>query len=90
LQHRLCHGSQKISFTSLLQQLGQHQSLFGHRVPLALQVEVSQLHLSPPARWPPQLRRRTYTADCSEIPPPSWTLTRKLPRSERLPLAFAY
>jgi len=29
LQHRLSHGSQKISLTSLLQQLGQYQSLFG-------------------------------------------------------------
>src|SRR5246500_2701328 len=32
LQHRLRHRSQKISLTSLLQQLGQYQSLFGHRV----------------------------------------------------------
>jgi hypothetical protein len=32
LQHRLGHGSQKIAITGLLQQLGQHQSLFGHRV----------------------------------------------------------
>ena len=32
LQHRLGHGSQKISIAGLLQQLGQHQSLFGHRV----------------------------------------------------------
>src|SRR5262249_42536452 len=32
LQHRLGHGSQKISLTSLLQQLGQYQSFFGHRV----------------------------------------------------------
>jgi hypothetical protein len=32
LQHRLGHGSQKISIASLLQQIGQHQSLFGDRV----------------------------------------------------------
>src|ERR1700687_3909179 len=32
LQHRLRHGSQKISLAGLLQQFGQHQSLFGHRV----------------------------------------------------------
>jgi hypothetical protein len=32
LQHRLGHGSQKIAFAGLLQQLGQYQSLFGHRV----------------------------------------------------------
>jgi hypothetical protein len=32
LQHRLCHSSQKISFAGLLQQLGQRQSLLGHRV----------------------------------------------------------
>jgi hypothetical protein len=32
LQHRLGHGSQKISIAGLLQQLGHHQSLFGHRV----------------------------------------------------------
>jgi len=32
LQHRLGHRSQKIAVAGLLQQLGQHQSLFGHRV----------------------------------------------------------
>jgi hypothetical protein len=32
LQHRLGHGSRKISIAGLLQQIGQHQSLFGHRV----------------------------------------------------------
>jgi hypothetical protein len=32
LQHRLGHGSQKISLAGLLQQRSQHQSLFGHRV----------------------------------------------------------
>jgi hypothetical protein len=40
LQHCLGHGSQKISVAGLLQQLGQHQSLFGHRSSRALQVEV--------------------------------------------------
>src|SRR6201987_2070184 len=39
LQHRLCHGSQKISLTSLLQQLGQYQSLFGHRVLLRFRLK---------------------------------------------------
>src|SRR5271166_5686706 len=32
LQHSLRHGSQKIALARLLQQLGQHQSLFGHRI----------------------------------------------------------
>ena len=32
LQHRLRHGSQKIAVAGLLQQLGQRQSLLGHRV----------------------------------------------------------
>jgi hypothetical protein len=31
LQYRLRHGSQKITLTSLLRQLGHCQSLFGHR-----------------------------------------------------------
>ena len=46
LQHRLCHGLQKISIAGLLQQIGQHQSLFGHRVLSRASVEVWQLHLS--------------------------------------------
>src|ERR1700733_14494561 len=32
LQHRLRHGSQEIAVTGLLQQLGQRQSLLGHRI----------------------------------------------------------
>jgi hypothetical protein len=40
LQYRLGHGPQKITLAGLLQQLGQHQSLFGHPSSRALQVEV--------------------------------------------------
>ena len=40
-----------------------------------LQVEVFQLHLSRPARWPPQLHRSPTLRIHPKTPPPAWTLT---------------
>src|SRR5215212_4304108 len=65
LQHRLRHATQEVALTGLLKELGQWQSVLGHRV-LSVRVRASQLHPSRPARWPPH--------SLSEFPPRARTL----------------
>src|SRR6202011_4357926 len=71
LQHRLGHGSQKISIAGLLQQIGQHQSLFFHR---ALS-RASGCSMAPPPSPPGQMATSTtpqpYPADRPENSPTS-------------------
>src|SRR5438876_940893 len=75
LQYRLRHGSQKISVASLLQQLGQHQSLFGHRVLSRFRLKSCNSTLAELARWPPQPHRSPTLRINPKIPPQAWTLT---------------
>jgi hypothetical protein len=54
LQHRLGDAAQEVAIAALRQQLGQWQSLLGHRVLGRSGVGASQLHPSRQVRWPPQ------------------------------------
>jgi hypothetical protein len=57
LQHRLRHAAQEVAFTGLLQQLGQWQSLLGHRSSVQVKPRNSTLagrpdgHLTAPANF---------------------------------------
>jgi hypothetical protein len=64
LQHGLGDGAQEIGIPGLLQQLGEWQSVVGHRS--SVRVGASQPHPSRPGRWPPHKR--------SEFPPRPRTL----------------
>src|SRR6187455_828090 len=75
LQHRLRHAAQEIAFPDLLQKLSKRQSLLGHRVLSPAWVEVSQLHLSRSAWWPPPATPPANTRARIESPPHSGTLT---------------
>jgi hypothetical protein len=50
LQHRFGHGAQEVAVSGLLQQLGQWQSVVGHRVSSSVRVRASQLHPKPSIR----------------------------------------
>src|SRR5204863_5206171 len=77
LQHRLGHASQKISLAGLLQQLGQYQSLFGHRVLSRFRSKSCNSTL---ADWPDGHLNSTAYPHCGlnlKTPPRPWTLTRR-------------
>src|SRR5215472_10650085 len=79
LQHCLGHGSQKISLASLLQQLGQHQSLLGHRSSRALRVEVvANSTLADRADGHLNSTAVLHCGPMPKIPPHAWTLARLL------------
>src|SRR5882762_7354363 len=65
LQYRLRHGSQKISVASLLHQLGQHQSLFGHRVLSRFRLK-SRNSTLPPGPMATPTTPQPYTAERPE------------------------
>jgi len=50
LDHGLGHRSQEVALAGLLQQLGQWQSVLGHRISSSVKVGASQLHPLPPIR----------------------------------------
>lgn len=50
LQHGLSNRPQEAAVAGLLQELGQGQSVLGHRISSSVRVRASQLHLRPPIR----------------------------------------
>src|SRR5262249_23323575 len=70
----LRHRPQKISVASLLQQLGQHQSLFGHRVLSRFRLKSRNSTLPPGPMATSTTPSPTLRSD-PKTPPPAWTLT---------------
>src|SRR4051794_14068828 len=75
LPHRIRHSSQKIAVTRLLQQLGQRQSLLGHRILSWQRLKLRNSTLSRQGRWPPPPTPSRHTAARAESPPSPRTLT---------------
>jgi hypothetical protein len=70
------HEGWATSIAGRLQQIGQHQSLFGHRVLSCFRLKFGNSTLADLARWPPQRHRSPTLRIDPKTPPQAWTLTK--------------